>query len=190
MVHIHGIMIVHRDIDGSHTILVKKLVMPLYARAFKKYINKLTITVVNNVLIDIPLGGYTKLNYKDDTFNNYYVYINTKHTGVINIIITDESYPSRIVLELSQDIHDLYIIHKSRINLSRIIKKYNKPENIDQLYKSKVELVSIKNTMVDNIDKIIERYVRLDTILDKANDLDEGAYEFYKTTKSKCCVVL
>lgn len=208
----HGILIVQRDFNGEHTVLTKKLIIPIYAIAFtlipisiwtlydfikspnefwkgcKKYIDSLTSTIMNGVLWDITLGRHAKLNFKDDKLNKYFVYVNTKYSG-INIIITDENYPSRIALEPGQHLHDLYNIHKSKIDLHRVIQKYNKPEDIDELYKSKVEITNIKDIMMDNIDKLIERDVHLDTILDKANDLDDKTFEFYKATKNKCCII-
>ena len=60
---------------------------------------------------------------------------------------------------------------------------YNNDPNADGLNKVKVQLDDVKNVMVENIEKVLERGEKIELLVDKTDRLNQQAFKFEKTSK-------
>lgn len=67
--------------------------------------------------------------------------------------------------------------------LIRVMKKYNSSQN-DPVAKIREEVDLVKNIMVQNIDKVLERRERVEILVDKTEDLQNTAISFKKSSKN------
>lgn len=75
-------------------------------------------------------------------------------------------------------------------HLEQYIKIYSDPHSIDTISKLKNNLEEVKEIMLKNIDKILERGVSIQTLLIKSGQLKETSKLFYQRTKKVrggCC---
>uniref|UniRef100_A0A2K6N103 V-SNARE coiled-coil homology domain-containing protein n=1 Tax=Rhinopithecus bieti TaxID=61621 RepID=A0A2K6N103_RHIBE len=61
--------------------------------------------------------------------------------------------------------------------------KYNKNQGDHTISTISHQVTDVKNVMTQNIDKILEKEERLNTFLDRTDDLQTTAKEFQKTKK-------
>ena len=75
--------------------------------------------------------------------------------------------------------------------LSEAIVSYQDPKNVDKLTKIQQELNETTEIMHQTIDKVLERGVKLDDLVDRSADLSNQSRMFYKTAKkhNSCCVI-
>jgi vesicle-associated membrane protein 7 len=64
--------------------------------------------------------------------------------------------------------------------LSNLMDYYSKNTESDQMTHVKSEIDSVKNIMVDNIDKMLERGERIELLVDKTENLQSNAFRFKK----------
>ncbi len=98
-------------------------------------------------------------------------------------VISDEDYNDRVIMTL---------ISESNINnISKFIKTYQIPENIDKITKIQKELDETITILHKTIDEVLDRGDKLDDIVKRSEDLSMSSQMFYKTAakQNKCCVV-
>ena len=67
--------------------------------------------------------------------------------------------------------------------------KYQDPKQADTISKVQQELDDTKDVMVKTIEAVLERGEKLDSLVEKSNQLSYSSKAFYKTAKSQnsCC---
>lgn len=54
------------------------------------------------------------------------------------------------------------------------------PEDLSRVSAVKIKVEEVKNIMIDNIDKVLERGQKIEELADKAHDLNVNAQQFHK----------
>lgn len=67
--------------------------------------------------------------------------------------------------------------------LQQQMEKYNSAKN-DKLSKVREELSVVKDVMIKNIDKVLERGEKIELLVDKTEALDQHAFKFKKQSRS------
>lgn len=122
-------------------------------------------------------------NYLTFAHDNKVFHVLTKLDKIV-IGVTTHSYPRRLAIQLLEDIDNsmLSAVNKS-INLSRFYSKYNDYEKIDQLALTQAKVSKVKDVMHENINKILENQIKIESIDIKSEDLMQSAGIFAKTSK-------
>jgi len=63
------------------------------------------------------------------------------------------------------------------------MEKYNSQKD-DKLTKVKDEITVVKDVMIKNIDKVLERGERIELLVDKAEELDQHAVKFNRQSRN------
>lgn len=122
-------------------------------------------------------------NYLTFAHDNKVFHVLTKLDKIV-IGVTIHSYPRRLAIQLLEDIDNsmLSAVNKS-INLSRFYSKYNDYEKIDQLALTQAKVSKVKDVMNENINKILENQIKIESIDIKSEELMQSAGIFAKTSK-------
>lgn len=75
--------------------------------------------------------------------------------------------------------------------LADAFRRLSDPGSLTKIDKVKAGLKDVREIILDSIDKVLERGVKLDEMVEKSNDLSAQSKLFYKRTKklNSCCVV-
>ena len=75
--------------------------------------------------------------------------------------------------------------------MGEAIVSYQDPNQVDKLSKIQKELDETTQIMHETIDKVLERGVKLDDLVDRSADLSSQSRMFYKTAKkhNSCCTI-
>ena len=67
----------------------------------------------------------------------------------------------------------------------------NDDETDVKITQAKENIEKAKNTMLDNIQQIVDRGDRIDVLVDNAEDLNQNSFKFYKSSKKlKCRLIM
>ncbi len=124
-----------------------------------------------------------EINYLTFAHDNKVFHVLSKLDKIV-IGVTTHSYPRRLAIQLLEDIDNsmLSAVNKS-INLSRFYSKYNDYEKIDQLALTQTKVSKVKDVMNENINKILENQIKIESIDIKSEELMQSAGIFAKTSK-------
>ena len=125
-------------------------------------------------------------------------------------VICDKEYPSRVAFSLIRKLLDDFMkeypdgangksaawaaLGENAVTftpMTEAIVAYQDPKNVDKLTKIQQELNETTEIMHQTIDKVLERGVKLDDLVDRSADLSNQSRMFYKTAKkhNACCVI-
>jgi synaptobrevin family protein YKT6 len=121
-------------------------------------------------------------------------------------VVSDQEYPARVVFDLIQAALDLFnnccdeTIWKNLTSdteltvkgLDDLLIKYQKPEEVDKIAKINKELNETKEILHANINQLMKRGEKIESLVDKSNDLSFQSRIFLKKGKelNSCCVIL
>ena len=127
-----------------------------------------------------------------------------RHDGLVGLVICDGEYPQRVAFTLiGKMLEDFTAMHgmnwmsvttDNSLDFPPIndaIVRYQDPREADQLTKLQSDLDEVKDVVLDTMDSLLQRGERLDTLVDKSDDLSRQSKVFYKQSKKAngCCVV-
>lgn len=103
------------------------------------------------------------------------------------IMITDDDYPSKSAHLLLNIIASSSI--KDQQNLLHWIEVAKNPKDFDKIENINQQLNDIKDIMLDNIEKIIERGEKIDVLEERSRQLMNHSETWWKDTKklNRCC---
>ena len=119
-------------------------------------------------------------------------------------VICDKEYPSRVAFALIRKVLDEFMqahtepawkaMGENALQFEPLqtnIVSYQDPKNVDKLTKIQQELNETTEIMHQTIDKVLERGVKLDDLVDRSADLSNQSRMFYKTAKkhNSCCTI-
>ncbi|MCJ1485539.1 palmitoyltransferase [Schaereria dolodes] len=124
--------------------------------------------------------------------------------GVAGIIISDHDYPALVAQQLLSKVVDEFLTQHPRSaftssnaqlpypQLKDYIVKYQDPQQADSIMKIQKELDETKIVLHKTIESVLERGEKIDTLVQKSNDLSGQSKMFYTQAKKQnsCCVVM
>lgn len=127
----------------------------------------------------------------------YSGWIYHKSNGIAGVVICDHEYDRRVALTLIQKYMTIY--EETATNwdwptydkdntivdprLQELLAKYQSPHDQDSIMKINKDLEKTKIVLHESIDKMLERGTKIDTLVDKSNDLSRQSKIFYKKSK-------
>lgn len=112
--------------------------------------------------------------------------------GVAGIIISDKEYPALVAHQLLSKVLDEFLSKHPRtayagdcpsplafLELKEYIVKYQDPQQADSIMKIQKELDETKIVLHKTIESVLERGEKIDTLVEKSNDLSSQSKMFY-----------
>jgi len=157
-------------------------------------------TFANNSALSV--GARTSVKQQ-----GYYCHLYVSPIGVTAVCFADEDYPSRVAFgylaKVCEDLAALTggqlptsmednCLSSFQVQHSELLKKFQDPSQADQLTKIMHELEQTKTVLHETIEAALERGQKIDTLVDKSNDLSGSSKMFYKTAKkqNQCCTFM
>jgi len=139
------------------------------------------------------------------THESYIVHCYVRSDGLSGAAITDDEYPARVAFvlltqlidEFASSVGDSWKTMEASVEsspfppLEEYLVKYQDPANADKVTKIQNDLDETTNILHKTIDSVLERGVKLDSLVEKSDDLSKQSKMFYKQAKktNSCCVV-
>ena len=110
-----------------------------------------------------------------------------KQDDIIVFCVGEKQLKMRIAWKCVDEIYETYGIYElnknMRLSIRKIMEKWNNPES-DQILVLNHKIDEVKDVMIKNIDKILERGDKLDEIVIKAEEINVIATDFSKITQT------
>jgi synaptobrevin family protein YKT6 len=127
----------------------------------------------------------------------YIGWIYHKHNGIAGVVICDQEYDRRVALTL---IHKYMNIYENKTvnwdwetynkdnskiddELQNLLIRFQSPKDQDTITKINKDLEETRVTLHESIDKMLDRGTKIDTLVDKSDDLSRQSKIFYKKSK-------
>ena len=139
------------------------------------------------------------------THESYVVHCYVRSDGLAGAVTTDIEYPARVAFVLLTQLLDEFAstlggswksmemsVESSPFPpLEEYIVKYQDPASADKVTKIQNDLDETTNILHKTIDSVLERGVKLDSLVEKSDDLSWQSKMFYKQAKktNSCCVI-
>ena len=137
---------------------------------------------------------------------SYVVHCYVRSDGLAGSVTTDAEYPPRVAFVLLTQLLDEFTSvigsesWKTMENmtestnfpqLEEYLVKYQDPASADKVTKIQNDLEETTQILHKTIDSVLERGVKLDSLVEKSDDLSRQSKMFYKQAKktNSCCVV-
>merc|ERR1712139_459668 len=138
----------------------------------------------------------------------YLCHVYTAPGGITGVCFADSDYPSRVAFgylsKLCEDFmqvvgtdvvccaEDGCMDAKFGIQHQRLIIRFQDPSQADQLTRIMSELEQTKMVLHETIEAALERGQKIDSLIEKSNDLSGSSKMFYKTAKkqNQCCTYM
>lgn len=131
-------------------------------------------------------------------------YVDIAKNGLAVAIIADEEYPSKVIMQISKEVMQMFAIAHTEEEFKAVnkdvnwpmpeldikIKKYQDPKEADKLLKLQTNLEEVTTIMNKNLDDLLKRGETLDDLMKKSKDVSSVSYNFYKKAREsnkKCC---
>lgn len=149
---------------------------------------------VTRVLLSKIAPHDSKMSYVYDKHVFHYVV----HSGITYLCMADQSTRRRVAFAFLEDIKRRFNVGYGRVMhtvqpftmnqefgpvLQRQIQFYNSDPSSDELSKVKSQLDDVKNVMVENVEKVLERGEKIELLVDKTDRLTQQAFKFESTSK-------
>ena len=139
------------------------------------------------------------------THESYVVHCYTRSDGLAGVVTTDAEYPARVAFVLLTQLLDEFTttfggswktmemsVESSPFPpLESYLAKYQDPASADKVTKIQNDLDETTTILHKTIDAVLERGVKLDSLVEKSDDLSRQSKMFYKQAKktNSCCVI-
>ncbi|XP_021760744.1 vesicle-associated membrane protein 711 [Chenopodium quinoa] len=151
-------------------------------------------TIAKQILEKIPGDSDTHVSYSQDR----YIFHVKRTDGLTVLCMAEDNAGRRIPFAFLEDIHQKFVkaygrsIHTapayamndefSRV-LSQQMDYYSNDPNADRLNRMKGEMAQVRNVMIENIDKVLDRGERLELLVDKTATLQGNTLRFRKQAR-------
>ncbi|KAF9355619.1 hypothetical protein BGX34_010344, partial [Mortierella sp. NVP85] len=147
-------------------------------------------TVTEQILEKIPPGN-SKLTYVYDRYLFHYI----SEDGLTYMCMADDAFGRRIPFAFLHDIKDKFLAQYgrelglesssmaySRNEFAKVLAKqmeyFSTDPNADTIKHVKGQIDQVKDVMVQNIERVIERGERIELLVDKTDNLNQQAFVF------------
>lgn len=137
---------------------------------------------------------------------SYVVHCYVRSDGLAGSVTTDAEYPPRVAFVLLTQLLDEFLSSTGSdswksmepstessnfAQLEDYLVKYQDPASADKVTKIQNDLEETTQILHKTIDSVLERGVKLDSLVEKSDDLSRQSKMFYKQAKktNSCCVV-
>ncbi|KAI9836112.1 MAG: hypothetical protein M1819_001728 [Sarea resinae] len=135
---------------------------------------------------------------------SYIVHAYARTEGVAGIIVSDFEYPAMVAHQLLSKVLDEFLTKfpvatfetsspkLTFPELNEYITKYQDPQQADSIMKIQRELDETKIVLHKTIESVLERGEKIDTLMDKSENLSAQSKMFVKQAKktNSCCVLM
>mmetsp|Transcript_12410 Transcript_12410/g.37864 ORF Transcript_12410/g.37864 Transcript_12410/m.37864 type:complete len:200 (+) Transcript_12410:150-749(+) len=147
----------------------------------------------------VPPGQRSSVEHQE-----YVCHVHVRTNKLAFMALCDQEYPARVAFTLLAKVNDDFnALHPQHEwegatqelpfpELEQTLTKYQNPAEADSIMRMEKDLDETKIILHKTIDSVLERGVKLDSLVDKSNDLSVQSKMFYKTAKSQnsCCYVM
>mmetsp|Transcript_22411 Transcript_22411/g.40422 ORF Transcript_22411/g.40422 Transcript_22411/m.40422 type:complete len:202 (+) Transcript_22411:140-745(+) len=139
------------------------------------------------------------------THESYVIHCYVRSDGLAGSVTTDAEYPARVAFvlltqlldEFTSTVGDSWKTMETSVEsasfppLEDYLQKYQDPASADKVTKIQNDLDETTNILHKTIDSVLERGVKLDSLVEKSDDLSRQSKMFYKQAKktNSCCVI-
>eukprot|EP00565_Helicotheca_tamesis_P000207 CAMPEP_0185741066 /NCGR_PEP_ID=MMETSP1171-20130828/38759_1 /TAXON_ID=374046 /ORGANISM="Helicotheca tamensis, Strain CCMP826" /LENGTH=200 /DNA_ID=CAMNT_0028413009 /DNA_START=617 /DNA_END=1219 /DNA_ORIENTATION=+ len=138
------------------------------------------------------------------THESYVVHCYVRSDGLAGVVTSDAEYPSRVAFvlltqlleEFLQTVGDSWktVTAPESVAFPPIetyLQKYQDPAAADKVTKIQQDLDETTSVLHKTIDSVLERGEKLDSLVEKSDDLSRQSKMFYKQAKktNSCCVI-
>ncbi|KAL8255922.1 hypothetical protein R6Q59_030989 [Mikania micrantha] len=151
-------------------------------------------TISRQILDKIPGNNDMNISYSQDRY-----IFHVKRTDGLNILcMADDAAGRRIPFAFLEDIHQRFVRTYGRAVLSaqaynmndefsRVLSQqmeyYSDDPNADRMNRLKGEMSQVRSVMIQNIDKVLERGDRLESLVDKTANMQNNTFRFRKQSR-------
>lgn len=150
--------------------------------------------IARQLLEKAPGNDDMNVSYSQDRF----IFHVKRTDGLTVLCMADENAGRRIPFAFLEDIHQRFVRTYGRAVLSaqayamndefsRVMSQqmeyYSSDPNADRINRLKGEMSQVRNVMIENIDKVLERGDRLELLVDKTENLQGNTFRFRKQTR-------
>jgi len=144
--------------------------------------------IARNLLQRIPVQDHRKsYSYEGKVFHY------TSEGGLVVLCMADDKTPHRISFAFLEDIRGRFNTQFGsgyqnapelgmKDTFSRVLKeqmeRFSEDPSVDKITRVRGEIDEVKGVMIQNIDKVLERGDRIESLVQKTEDLDRNTYEF------------
>ncbi|KAJ2078541.1 hypothetical protein H4R24_004400 [Coemansia sp. RSA 988] len=146
--------------------------------------------VTQAILEKIPPND-SKLTYVYDRYLFHYI----SEKGIVYLCIADDKFGRRIPFAFLQDMTERfaaafssseieaapeYGLNSFARTIARQMDYYSRNPQVDSIRQVQGEISQVKDVMVQNIERVLERNDRIEILIDKSNNLNNAAFAFRK----------
>lgn len=144
----------------------------------------------------IPLGQRSSV---EDMGHIFHVHV--RSNGLAAAALCDKEYPPRVAFTLLAKLQDEFMSSYGEEEWTRTtkplklssmdaaIEKYQNPQEADSIMRIQQDLDDTKIILYQTIDSVLERGVKLESLVEKSKDLSAQSRMFYRTARrnNSCC---
>ncbi|KAF5936239.1 hypothetical protein HYC85_027368 [Camellia sinensis] len=150
--------------------------------------------ISRQILEKITGNNDTNVSYSQDR----YIFHVKRTDGLSVLCMADDTAGRRIPFAFLEDIHQRFVRSYGRAVLSaqayamndefsrvlsQQIEYYSSDPNADRINRLKGEMSQVRNVMIENIDKVLERGDRLELLVDKTSNMQGNTFRFRKQAR-------
>ncbi|KAI4380970.1 hypothetical protein MLD38_007095 [Melastoma candidum] len=150
--------------------------------------------IARQILEKIPGTNDSHASYSQDRF----IFHVKRTDGLAVLCMADDTSGRRIPFAFLEDIHQRFVrtygravltAHAYAMNdefsrvLSQQMEYYSSDPNADRINRLKGEVSQVRNVMIENIDKVLERGDRLELLVDKTANMQGNTFRFRKQAR-------
>ncbi|CAL5190469.1 unnamed protein product [Lathyrus oleraceus] len=150
--------------------------------------------IARQILEKIPGDNDTHISYSQDR----YIFHVKRTDGLTVLCMADENAGRRIPFAFLEEIHQKFVRTYGRAVLSaqaygmndefsRVLSQqmeyFSSDPNADRINRLKGEMSQVRNVMIENIDKVLDRGDRLELLVDKAANMQGNTFRFRKQAR-------
>ncbi|KAJ6924789.1 vesicle-associated membrane protein 711-like [Populus alba x Populus x berolinensis] len=150
--------------------------------------------IARQILDKIPGNDDSNVSYSQDR----YIFHVKRTDGLAVLCMADETAGRRIPFAFLEDIHQRFARTYGRAvitaqayamndEFSRVLSQqmeyYTNDPNADRINRLKGEMSQVRNVMIENIDKVLERGDRLELLVDKTANMQGNTFRFRKQAR-------
>jgi len=152
-------------------------------------------TVSRVLLKKIPESSDSKCSYLYDKYTFHY----QVNEGLIYLAMSDQNFSRQLAFTFLNDIAERFIATYGdrwrtaiafafNADFARVLQaqmdRINSQENDPKITKIRGQLSEVKDTMMENIDKVLLRGEKIELLVDKTEDLEQHAFKFQRGARN------